>query len=67
MHHNMLGDVGMRCSLSVMFHVVPNSEEERNQGSREQGSQTMHTSLVYVEKSGTHALKWEEGGKGNII
>ena len=23
MHHNVLGDVGMRYSLSVMFHVFP--------------------------------------------
>ena len=45
---------------------VPNREEERKQSSHEQGSQTKHTSLVHVEKSGTHRLRWEEGEKGNI-
>ena len=45
---------------------VPSSEEERKHGSREQGSLTLHTSLVHVEKSGTHQLRWEEGEKDNI-
>ena len=55
MHHNVLGDVGM------YVPYVPSSEEERKQCSQEQGSQTMHTSMVHVEK------KWdspaEEGGR----
>ena len=30
MHHNMLGDVGMRCSLSVMFHGFPVVKRREN-------------------------------------
>ena len=59
-----------RCgdALLTLCYVpcVPSSEEERKQGSHEQGSLTLHTSLAHVEKSGTHLMKWEEGEKGNI-
>ena len=30
MHHNVLGDVGMRCSLAVMFHVFPVVKRREN-------------------------------------
>ena len=30
MHHNVLGDVGMRYSLSVMFHVFPGMKRREN-------------------------------------
>ena len=30
MHHNVLGDAGMHCSLAVMFHVFPIEKRREN-------------------------------------
>ena len=54
-------------SLTVCYvPYVPSSEEERKHGNHEQGSLTLYTLLVHVEKSETHLRKWDKGEKGNI-
>ena len=52
---------------SCYVPCVPSGEEERIQGSHEQGSLTLHTLLEHVERSGTHQLRWEGGKKNDIF
>ena len=53
--------------LTICYvQCVPSSEEEKKHGSREQGSLTLHTSLVQVEKSGTYSLSVRKEEKGTV-
>ena len=65
-HHNVLGDVGMRYSPAVMFQCVPSNEKE----TKTRQSRTRITDTANIvgtcEKSGTHLMRWEEGEKSNI-
>ena len=66
MHHNVLGDVGMRYSRSVMFHVF--QVRKRGENTAVMSIRITDTANIVAacERSGTHLMRWEEGGKGNI-
>ena len=52
MHRNVLGDVEMRYSLPVMFHVFAGNEKGRKHGSYEKESLTLQTLLGHVKRVG---------------
>ena len=66
MHHNVLGDVGMHYSLAVMFHVFPVMKRRENMAVMSIRITDIANIVGTCEKSWTHRLWWEEGGKGNI-
>ena len=65
MHHNVLGDVGMRYSQSVKFHVFPVMKRSENTAVMSRITDTENI-VAACENSGTHLMRWEEGEKGNI-